>query len=109
MGKPMIQKANFFQPLPEDLSEEKFETLVEKGQFKIERISSKGHTSPEQGWYQQPQNEWVMLLKGAAELEFEDKTVSLGAGDYLDIPAGVKHKVSWTDPGLVSLWLAVFY
>lgn len=105
----MLKKANFFQQIPADLTEEQFETILAKGQVKIERISSKGQTSPDSGWYQQPQGEWVMLLQGAAELEFEDGKVRLEAGDYLDIPAGVKHKVSWTDPQQVSLWLAVFY
>ena len=35
--------------------------------------------------------------------------VKLQKGDYLHIPAHVKHKVLWTDPDNITLWLCVFY
>lgn len=102
---------NIFSLLPEDLTEEQFELIEGSDKVKIERIISKGHTSPDQGWYEQEKNEWVLLLKGAAILTFTDpvREVRLVAGDYLTIPAGCLHQVSWTDPEQVSLWLAVFY
>ena len=95
---------------PTNLPKEVFETLLDKEHIKIERITSKGHTSPESGWYDQDQHEWVILLKGAATITFEGgKEANLSKGDYLNIPAHVKHIVSWTEPDVESIWLAVFY
>jgi len=96
--------------MPANLPKEVFETLLDNEHVKIERIVSKGHTSPESGWYDQVQHEWVILLEGAATITFEDgKEVSLSKGDYLNIPAHTKHKVSWADPDVETVWLAVFY
>ncbi len=77
---------------------------------RIERIVSKGQTSPDSGWYDQEEHEWVMVMKGQATIAFENGTsVTLAQGDYLNIPAHCKHKVSWTDPNRATVWLAVFY
>jgi cupin 2 domain-containing protein len=101
---------NIFEAIPEDLKDEKFELLVESGRVRIERIISKGHTSPESGWYDQEQNEWVMVLRGKAVLAFEDEaSITLQEGDFVDIPAHKKHKVEWTAPDIETLWLAVHY
>lgn len=101
---------NIFDNLPADLSDEVFETLAESSSVKIERIVSKGQRSPKTGWYDQAQNEWVIVLKGEAIIQFDDATsATLKAGDYLNIKAHQKHKVSWTDPESETLWLAVHY
>ncbi|WP_046004044.1 cupin domain-containing protein [Pseudoalteromonas rubra] len=101
---------NLFSDIPADLSNEVFQTLLSHEQLKIERIVSKGHTSPPQGWYDQDEHEWVLVLQGAGELTFEDGRVErLSAGDHLNIPAHCKHKVSWTDPEQETIWLAIFY
>ncbi|QPB85771.1 cupin domain-containing protein [Pseudoalteromonas rubra] len=101
---------NLFANLPADLSDEVFQTLLSHEQLKIERIVSKGHTSPSQGWYDQNEHEWVLVLQGEGELTFEDGRVErLAAGDYINIPAHCKHKVSWTDPEQETVWLAIFY
>jgi cupin 2 domain-containing protein len=101
---------NIFSSIPEKFNDEIFEDIV-KGQYiRIERIVSYGHSSPESGWYDQVENEWVIVLKGSGSLLFEngDKFV-LSQGDYLDIPAHTKHKVMWTSPNEPTIWLAVFY
>ncbi|MEM9213507.1 MAG: cupin domain-containing protein [Cyanobacteria bacterium P01_F01_bin.150] len=101
---------NIFESLPTDLSQEVFEQLVNSESVKIERIVSKGHTSPERGWYEQPQHEWVMVLKGGALLEFDNQEpVRLKPGDYLTIPAYQKHRVAWTDRFCETVWLAIHY
>lgn len=101
---------NIFKSIPDNLNEEIFEELVQSKDIKIERIISKGHVSPESGWYDQEQNEWVIVLKGEAIISFEsEKEVTLGVGDYLNVPAHTKHKVSWTDPDTETIWLAVHY
>ena len=101
---------NLLKNIPDQLPGELFETLVKTDAIHIERIISKGHTSPKEGWYDQGQNEWVMLLKGAARLAFEvGNEVNMGPGDSLEIPAHVKHKVVWTDPEEETVWVAVLY
>lgn len=102
--------ANLFAALPERLDEELFETLMQSEDLRIERILSHGHRSPEEGWYDQSENEWILVLEGAGTLLFaEGGEVHLQKGDYLNIPAHTRHKVIWTDPEAITLWLAVFY
>ena len=101
---------NLLSRVPRSLPEEWFETLVETRGVRIERIVSKGHASPAEGWHDQDHNEWVVLLQGAARLVFDDGLeVALAPGDWLEIPAHQKHRVAWTDPGQESIWLAVHY
>ena len=57
----------------------------------------------------QTQNEWVIVLKGAASLQFEDGMVEMKVGDFINIPAFKKHRVDWTTPDESTVWLAVFY
>ena len=101
---------NIFADIPELLPEELIESLLDTGNLRIERIVSRGHTSPAEGWYDQDRNEWLLLLSGSATLLFEDNTeVRLSQGDILDIPAHQKHRVTGTSPDKDTLWLAVHY
>jgi len=101
---------NIFEAIPADLAEEFFEILVENDSVRIERIVSRGHASPKSGWYDQQQNEWVIVLAGEAVLAFdEERSVSLKAGDYINIAAHTRHRVEWTAPGVETVWLAVHY
>lgn len=86
---------------------EVFETLAE-GSAKIERIISHGQTTPADEWYDQDEDEWVILVQGQATVLFEDKgEVYLSAGSYLLIPAHVKHRVTYTSESPACIWLAV--
>jgi cupin 2 domain-containing protein len=100
---------NLFTDLPAALPEELFSTLLQAPGVRIERIVSYGHQSPEGFWYDQPDHEWVLVLKGAARIQFEDSTVEMKPGDYLNIPAHKKHRVAWTTPDEPTIWLAVHY
>ncbi|WP_341503934.1 cupin domain-containing protein [Gallaecimonas sp. GXIMD4217] len=101
---------NLFSALPTQLDEERFDELLKADHIRIERILSHGHSSPAEGWYDQDEHEWVLVLAGAGELEFEDgRRVRLERGDHLDIPAHSRHRVSWTEPDQTTIWLAVFY
>ncbi|ABZ75390.1 Cupin 2 conserved barrel domain protein [Shewanella halifaxensis HAW-EB4] len=105
-----MQKHNILKALPQDLIEEAFEPLVEQGELLIERIISKAHITPLGEWYDQHRSEWVMVMQGAARLEFIDgEVIELGAGEYLNIPAHVKHRVAWTCEEVETIWLAVHY
>ena len=108
----MINKAdesNLFAAIPDKLDKELIEVLLQSDNIKVERIVSKGHTSPETGWYDQHQNEWVVIIKGEALITFENKEINLKEGGYINIPAHTKHKVSWTHPQLETIWLAIHY
>jgi len=101
---------NLLKNLPDRLPKERFETLVNTDAVHIERIISKGHTTPEGVWYDQEKTEFVLLLKGAARLVFDDgREESMGPGDYLEIPAHRKHRVTWTAGKEETVWLAVHY
>ncbi len=111
MTSPGVQlMQNIFTDIPERLEEEIFSDLLQGNGIRIERIVSQGQSSPEQGWYDQAENEWVIVLKGAARISFSDgREKQLQAGDYLNIPAHQQHRVAWTDPHCQTVWLAVFY
>jgi len=100
---------NFFADIPESIPQEMIETVISSNSVRIERIVSQGQYSAVDFWYDQTENEWVIILDGEAILEFEDKEIKLGKGDYLLIPAHQKHRVKWTDPNRQTVWLAVFY
>lgn len=101
---------NIFDAIPADLPEELFDSLVDSSAVRIERIVSRGHRSPQSGWYDQPQNEWVIVLKGQAVLAFDQgESVTLKAGDFIAIPAHRRHRVEWTSQDIDTIWLAVHY
>jgi len=97
--------------MPASLPDEWVECLAAGDGVTIERIVSRGHASADGFWYDQDRHEFVVLLSGAARLEFADgeDEVMLGAGDWLLIPAHRRHRVAWTDAERESVWLAVHY
>lgn len=103
-----MRSGNLFEHIPSNLPDEITETLSASGHARIERIVSTGQASPPGFWYDQDQAEWVLLVQGEAKLEFDGRTVHLRPGDYLDIPAHVRHRVAWTKPDEPTIWLAVF-
>jgi cupin 2 domain-containing protein len=102
---------NLFADIPKNLSDELFETLLQTSSFRIERIVSNGHCSPKGFWYDQDDNEWVILLKGRAVLRFEDQyeNIKMNPGNYINIEKHRRHRVEWTDSTQETLWLAVHY
>ena len=100
---------NFFDEIPDSVSEEIFTTILQKDKVKIERIVSQGQISPPDFWYNQTEHEWVILLQGEAEVEFTDRKVFLRKGDFLEIPAHSKHRVTYTSTTPQAIWLAIFW
>lgn len=100
---------NIFDDLPQHLPKEVVQTLIRAADVRIERIISHGHASAPDFWYDQPQHEWVVVLKGAARLQFEDSMVEMKVGDFVNIPAFKKHRVGWTTPDEPTVWLGVRY
>lgn len=105
------RKANLFDVLPENPSGEAFTALLETGAFKLVRIVSTGQATPEGEWYDQPESEWVVVLRGRAGLAFEDEPdeTVLEVGDFINIAPHRRHRVTWTDPDEPTIWLALHY
>jgi len=102
--------ASLFADIPAELPDELFTTLLERPGLKLERIVSRGHATPSGQWYDQQQDEWVLLLSGSARLCMEDpkETIEMRPGDYLLIPAHRRHRIEATAAGCDSVWLALF-
>jgi cupin 2 domain-containing protein len=100
---------NLFAAIPAHLPEELFTTLHRAAGLRIERIVSHGHSSPEGFWYDQADDEWVLVLEGSAAIQFEDdpEPVELTRGSYLHIAAHCKHRVLRTSPTEKTIWLAI--
>ena len=105
-----LNTANIYNLSQSDFSNEIIENIAEYGEQRIERIISLGHATPEGQWYDQDQDEFVLLLQGEAKLTFvdQDKQIHLKSGDYLIIPAHNKHRVDWTLPDSHTIWLTFF-
>jgi cupin 2 domain-containing protein len=107
----MITPKNLFADIPYELKEELIETILQTSNFRIERIVSRGQRSPDGFWYDQADNELVMLLKGSATIRFENQSqpIKMKPGDYLHIKKHVRHRVEWTNPEQEIIWLAVHF
>jgi cupin 2 domain-containing protein len=111
-----IDAANLFAGIDPSAAEEVFTELAGGGRFRLERIVSTGQTTPQNAtpggeWYDQDAVEWVLVVQGRAEVLFEgeDGPRALGPGDYVLIPAHVRHRVTWTDPDRPTVWLALHF
>jgi cupin 2 domain-containing protein len=106
-----ISKKDLFADIADHLKDELIETILQTSNFRIERIVSRGHCSEEGFWYDQSDNELVILLKGNATLRFENQSqpIKMNPGDYLHIEKHVRHRVEWTNPEQETIWLAVHY
>jgi cupin 2 domain-containing protein len=107
----MIEVRNIFSDIPEALPDELIENILSAKKAIVKRIISRGQASPSNFWHDQAGNEWVLLLKGSAEILFKDfeNPVILRPGDYIYISAHLKHRVEWTDPAEDTIWLTVHY
>jgi cupin 2 domain-containing protein len=106
----MNNMSNILKGLPSALTNEVCETLAESDTVRIERIVSRGQTTAEGEWFDQDQDEWVLVMSGSADLLFEDDPIPcrMGAGDFVMIPAHRRHRVAWTVPETETVWLAIY-
>lgn len=102
---------NLFSNLPADTSLEQIEPLLESATVRIERIVSHGQSTAADDWYDQDENEWVVLLKGEAELRFagDEELLTMHPGNFVHIPAHRRHRVESTAGDQPTIWLAIFY
>ena len=106
-------KSSLFQDIPEDLPEELFTILAEGDGARVERIVSDGHASPKGFWYDQKENEWVILLSGSAVMSIEKESgierIELKPGDHLLLSAHKRHRVESTSQTEKTIWIAIFF
>ena len=95
---------NIYDAIPAlPIGEESFETVIENSSVKIERICSNSVRNGE--WYDQENDEWVLLVEGSAVIEFEDTIIPLCRGESLWIEKRRRHRVKETSDD--ALWLAL--
>jgi cupin 2 domain-containing protein len=96
---------------PPGIPDEEFTTLGSKGSTSIRRIVSRGHASPEHDFYDQSDDEFVLVVSGSCALEFAGNATlkEMQSGDWLVIPAHCRHRVAWTDKDEATVWLVVHY
>ena len=101
----MITLGTIFEPIADSRNDELFVPLLERAGFKLEQIISYGQASDPGSWYDQDGDEWVLLVRGEAVLEFKRERINLKEGDYIMIPAHEKHRVASCSQD--ALWLAL--
>jgi len=82
---------------------ERLDVLLTHKNLVVERIVSSANISPNK--YVQAQDEWVVLVRGEAELEVAGEAVVMQCGDHLFLPSGTPHIVKSASEG--AMWLAV--
>ena len=100
---------NVFEAIKVNKKEEEFIDILKKPNIRIERIVSNGQKSKKDFWYEQKENEFIIILEGNAILELEDKEIVLNKGDFYNIDSMIKHRVKYTSQEEPTIWLAVFY
>ncbi len=96
---------NLFSVLPGLPQGESFEELLRHRNIVVERIVSTAGT--ESKIYNQPQDEWVALLQGEAQLELDGEEITLRRGESCFIPAHTPHRVVTTSAEPRCIWLAI--
>ena len=104
----MVRQSSLFDTSAGSTDREIVELLLDRPGVRVERIVSVGQSTPPGQWYDQADDEWVALLAGRATLRFEDGAViELAPGDWLLIPAHLRHRVEATSADPPCVWLAV--
>jgi cupin 2 domain-containing protein len=89
--------------------QEVFESLLNTSDIRVDRIITLKPYDKSGKWYDQETNEWVLLMQGEAELEFEDdEKIALKSGDYIFIPAHKKHRINYSSSEPKCIWLAIY-
>lgn len=94
---------NLFEDCSPPAAGERVDVLLAHENLVVERIVSSANVTPKE--YVQSQDEWVVLVRGEAELEVAGEAVVLKSGDYLFLPSGTAHIVKSASEG--AMWLAV--
>jgi len=109
MVRDALEFGNLLDDLPDASGTEILDTLLARKGLRVERIVSHGQATPEGEWYDQDEDEWVLVLAGNTEILMESETSPrrLSAGDFLFLPARCRHRVTRTAHDEPTVWLAV--
>lgn len=105
---------NIFKEIPDiPFLEELTAILYQNAAVRIQRILSCGQASAPDFWYDQDEDEWLVLLTGHAVLEIEIQKNSfikkeLEPGSILFLPKHQRHRVDATSKEPPCNWLCVF-
>lgn len=103
-----VRRGHLFSDATAPGGRERFDELLARPGVRIERIVSAGQSTPPGEWYDQDGDEWVALLAGRATLGFEDGgALELAPGDWVLIPARLRHRVEATSAEPACVWVAV--
>ena len=94
---------NFFDIKKPNEGVEAITELLQHKNVTIKRVVS--NRLDKGSWYDQDEDEWLILVEGAAILFIDDEEKTLKAGDTLFIPAHELHRVISTSDN--ALWLTV--
>ena len=94
---------NVFEDCSPPSAGERCDVLLTHKNLVVERIVSSANITPKE--YVQSQDEWVVLVRGEAEIELGGETLVLKCGDHLFLPSGTVHTVKSASEG--TMWLAV--
>lgn len=109
MVRDALEFGNLLDDLPDASGAEVLDTLLARKGMRVERIVSHGQATPEGEWYDQDDDEWVVVLAGTAELQLEGEAEPrrLSPGDFIYLPAHCRHRVTRTALDQPTVWLAV--
>jgi cupin 2 domain-containing protein len=103
-----MKTGSMFNDVPTKLDTELVTNILREGGVCIKRIVSTGHTTD---WLNPDDEKWVIVLKGAALLRFEegDRKLAMRPGDWCYIPTGCRHRVEETSDKEPTVWIAVHF
>ena len=105
-----MRRGHVSADIPGALPDELVTPLLARAGVRIERIVSRWQVSPPGFWYDQAEHEFVLLLQGEARLLIEGlPELRLQPGDWVELPAHTRHRVTHTAPDQNTVWLAVFW
>jgi len=94
---------NLFEYSKPQAGSEALTELFNNQKVVINRIVS--NEIEDSGWYEQEEDEWLVLVEGEALLELDNEVLTLKKGDTMFIPAFTLHRVKKTSA--TALWLTV--
>jgi len=84
---------------------ENFFTIFKDKNITVKKIVSSDII--EDKLYIQEQNEYVFVIKGKADLEVNNKKITLNSGDSIFLKAKTPHRILSVQKG--TIWLAIYY
>lgn len=103
--------SNLLNQLKPQLGKERHRLIHSGPNWRLELIHSSDASSSSGYWYDQPEHEWITLLRGSATLLLKDpdESLDLSVADQVHLVPHRLHRVERTDPPPGTVWLALFW